>query len=79
MHVNILPRTDAELKRAKELYGLFAREVVAMGGSVSAEHGIGRLKRDFLRVQFGAEKIAEMRALKRALDPHGLLNPGVMF
>ncbi|MDP6439119.1 MAG: FAD-binding oxidoreductase [Candidatus Brocadiia bacterium] len=79
LHVNILPRSAAELKRAEGLYESFARAVVAMGGSVSAEHGIGRIKRPFLRIQYGAEMIDAMRAVKRALDPQGLLNPGVIF
>ncbi len=79
LHVNILPRSAGELKRAEGLYESFAREVVAMGGSVSAEHGIGRIKRPFLRIQYGPEMIDAMRAVKRALDPRGLLNPGVIF
>ena len=81
LHVNILPRTEEELARALELYGEFAHEIVAMRGSVSAEHGIGRLKRKFLRIQFaGDPKALEgMEALKRQMDPKGLLGPGVLF
>jgi D-lactate dehydrogenase (cytochrome) len=79
LHVNILPRSEEELARAKALYELFAREVVAMGGSVSAEHGIGRIKKPFLLLQYGPGKVKEMKAIKDALDPDGLLNPGVLF
>ena len=79
LHVNILPRSEQELADAMELYGEFARRVVAMGGSVSAEHGIGRLKKAFLLLQYGPEKLQEMRAVKQALDPRGMLNPGVLF
>jgi D-lactate dehydrogenase (cytochrome) len=79
VHVNILPRSEAELRQALSLYEEFARRVVAMGGSVSAEHGIGRLKRALLLIQFGPEKVRQMRRIKEALDPRGLLNPGVMF
>ncbi len=46
------------------------------GGSVSAEHGIGLLKREFLPVSRSAEELAAMTAIKRALDPNGILNPG---
>ena len=79
LHVNILPRSERELEEAKALYEVFAREVVAMGGSVSAEHGIGRIKKSLLLLQYGREKVEQMRAIKEALDPRGLLNPGVLF
>jgi FAD/FMN-containing dehydrogenase len=45
-------------------------------GSISAEHGIGRLKRAALALQEGPVAIDVMRALKRALDPNGIMNPG---
>jgi len=79
LHVNILPRTADELARAKGLYGEFAREAVRLGGSVAAEHGIGRIKRELLPIQFAPEHLAAMHAVKRALDPAGTLNPGVLF
>ena len=50
--------------------------VVAYGGSISAEHGIGALKRDELALRKDATALAMMRAVKKALDPQGLLNPG---
>jgi D-lactate dehydrogenase (cytochrome) len=79
VHVNILPRTAEEYTRGKALYLDWARWVVAQGGSVSAEHGIGKLKRDMLRVMFGDDGIAAMRKLKRMFDPHGKINPGNLF
>jgi D-lactate dehydrogenase (cytochrome) len=79
LHVNILPRTTAEYARGKALYLDWARWVVAHGGSVSAEHGIGKLKRDMLRVMYGEGGIAAMRAVKRAFDPEGRINPGNLF
>jgi len=79
VHVNILPESVDELVRAGELYEEFAREAVRLGGSVAAEHGIGRIKKKFLPIQFSAEQIAAMRAVKAALDPDGILNPGVLF
>lgn len=48
-------------------------------GSVSAEHGIGLLKRDFLPISRSKEELAAMKAIKHALDPHGILNPGKLF
>jgi D-lactate dehydrogenase (cytochrome) len=79
VHVNILPRTAAELDQAEDLYMDFAREAVRLGGSVAAEHGIGRIKRKFLPIQFAEGDLDAMRAVKRAFDPTGLLNPGVLF
>mgnify|MGYP005836323181 CR=1 FL=1 len=79
VHVNILPRGMEEYQRGKDLYLSWARQVVAWGGSVSAEHGIGKLKVPFLRLMYGEEGLAEMRALKALFDPQGLLNPGNLF
>jgi len=78
-HVNILPKDEAELHRAKEIYSEFARALVARGGCVSAEHGIGRIKKPFLAVQYDASTLDAMRAAKRWLDPEWRLNPGVLI
>jgi D-lactate dehydrogenase (cytochrome) len=79
LHVNIIPDSDDELERAKVLYNKFAEKAVSLGGSVSAEHGIGKLKKEYLRVQYPASVIEEMRTIKRALDPQMILNPGDMI
>jgi D-lactate dehydrogenase (cytochrome) len=78
-HVNILPRDEDELARAKLAYRELATEVVSGGGAVSAEHGIGRIKKEFLAIQYGPEHIDAMRRIKRFLDPELRLNPGVLF
>ncbi len=78
-HVNILPKDDGELRRAKAIYAEFAAAIVARGGCVSAEHGIGRIKKHFLPVQYGAATLDGMRAAKRWLDPGWRLNPGVLL
>ena len=57
----------------------FAEHAVGLGGTVSAEHGLGKLKHDFLRILYGDEGLAEMAAVKKALDPAGILNRDVMF
>lgn len=79
LHTNILPANDAEWQRAKHLMLEFARQAVAMGGTVSAEHGLGKRKKDFLPLQFTAEQIAAMKAVKARLDPQGLLGRGTLF
>ena len=52
------------------------RAALALGGTVTAEHGIGLARRDWLEIQRGADAVRFMRAIKTALDPLGILNPG---
>jgi D-lactate dehydrogenase (cytochrome) len=78
-HVNILPKDEAELQRARLIYREFAEALVARGGCVSAEHGIGRLKKAFLPMQYGPATLEAMRAIKRLFDPAWRLNPGVLI
>ena len=54
-------------------------EMTAAHYSISAEHGIGSLKRDFLHLSRSPEEIALMRTIKQAMDPNGILNPGKIF
>lgn len=79
VHVNILSRSMEEYERGKALYLGWAKQVVEWGGSVSAEHGIGKLKVDFLRLMAGAEGIRGMQRLKQLFDPQILLNYGNLF
>jgi D-lactate dehydrogenase (cytochrome) len=79
VHVNILPRDDAEAARARELYMTFVRRAVSLGGTVSAEHGVGKLKREYLRELYGDRHLREMAALKRAFDPACILGRGNIF
>ena len=51
-------------------------DVLALGGTISGEHGTGIVKRGYLEAQRGARSVATMRAIKAALDPEGILNPG---
>ncbi len=78
LHVNIIPRNMEEYASGKDLYLDWAQQVVSMGGSVSAEHGIGKIKAPFLEIMYNRESIAEMRNLKLLFDPSGILNPGTM-
>jgi len=79
VHVNILPRDDDEAAKAWHIYRQFIRRAVEVGGTISAEHGIGKLKREYLRELYGDEHLREMAALKRAFDPAGILGRGNMF
>ena len=79
IHVNILPRDDEEATRARELYVSFLKYAASVGGTLSAEHGVGKLKRDYLRIFFSDEHLREMAALKLAFDPAGILGRGNIF
>jgi FAD/FMN-containing dehydrogenase len=75
LHVNIL----GALEHDEAVSDAVLRLVASYGGSISAEHGVGRAKRDWLSLSRSAEEIAMMRTIKDALDPAGRLNPGVLF
>jgi FAD/FMN-containing dehydrogenase len=75
LHVNVL----GALERSEDVTDAVLRLVASFDGSISAEHGVGRAKRGWLRLSRSSEEIALMRAIKDALDPAGLLNPGVLF
>jgi FAD/FMN-containing dehydrogenase len=75
LHVNVLNAID----RAEQVEDAVLRLVSSYGGSISAEHGVGRAKRNWLELSRSATEIEMMRAIKRALDPQGLLNPGVLL
>jgi FAD/FMN-containing dehydrogenase len=75
LHVNILDALDDDEAVTEAVLKL----VSSYGGSISAEHGVGRAKRDHLGLSRSAQEIAVMRAIKSSLDPAGLLNPGVLL
>jgi len=79
LHLNLLPTTPAELEQARETYDQLARLAVKLGGTVSAEHGIGKLKRRHLAWMVGDETLDMFAALKRALDPAWILGRGNML
>ena len=75
LHVNVLNAVD----EAEAVSDAVLKVVASFGGSISAEHGVGRAKRDWLHLSRSAEEIAMMRSIKNALDPRGLLNPEVLL
>ena len=78
IHVNMLPRNNEEVEQGMDNYMTFAKRAIELGGTVAAEHGIGKLKRAFLESMYGEKGIAEMQAVKRSLDPKWLINRGDM-
>ena len=75
-HVNLLGLAGAS---ADEATDLVLRLVIDHGGSISAEHGVGRAKQPWLSLARSPVDIAAMRAIKNALDPAGILSPGVLL
>jgi FAD/FMN-containing dehydrogenase len=83
IHYNVSQPVGADkaefLARWAEANAIVHGVVRELGGSISAEHGIGRLKRDLLRQTKDPVALDAMRAIKAALDPNGILNPGVLL
>lgn len=81
IHVNIMvsPDDEAEIARAHEAEPLLFDGVVALGGSISGEHGIGFSKMRFIPLELSPEVVALMKRVKAAFDPLGILNPGKIF
>lgn len=81
LHVNIMyhKAVPKECRAAEKAVLALMKKVVALGGAISGEHGIGLAKTPFLRLQHSPAAIKAMQAVKHALDPKGILNPGKMF
>ncbi len=73
------PHSAADWEVAERLNHALVRRALTMGGTCSGEHGIGLHKKEFLLEEAGEGAVAMMRAIKRALDPHGIMNPGKIF
>ena len=79
LHVNVLPNSEAEFQSGQKLLLEFAKHAVELGGTVSAEHGLGKRKAHLLELQYTPSQIESMREVKRRLDPAWLLNQGNVF
>ena len=75
-HQNFIADDADALARIERVVEATLREVIALGGTVAAEHGIGKLKRKWLSLQMSPIQVRAMRAMKRELDPAGILAPG---
>jgi FAD/FMN-containing dehydrogenase len=75
LHVNVLGPDPDDETPDETVLGLALR----LGGTISAEHGVGVVKARWLDRDRSAGDLAAMRAIKRALDPDGIMNPGVLF
>ena len=79
VHVNSFPETRAQFERGQEAMTALAREAVKLGGTVGAEHGLGKRKAHLLEIQYPPDQIAAMQQVKRRFDPDWLLGQGTLF
>ena len=75
-HVEIILKDEDDLEKARTVYRLFAKKAIELGGSPSAEHGIGKLKSEYIEIMYGTKGVEEMKNLKLYFDPLNMLNRG---
>lgn len=79
LHTNILPHNETEFIQGKEVYKSFIDESIKMGGTISAEHGVGKVKVPYLVDMLGETGVRQMAAIKKALDPNNVLGIGTLI
>lgn len=79
LHANLLPTSEAELKEFQILIRNMAGTVYKMGGTISGEHGVGKLKSYLYKQLIGEEAIDKIRKIKTLMDPNAILNRGNIF
>lgn len=79
LHANIFPKSDAERDAALALYDELVHKAFELGGTVSAEHGVGKIKKKYLGEMYGNQAIADMLAIKKLFDPNLILSRGNVF
>ncbi len=78
-HYNFIAKNSAQKKQVLDVVHKTCQKVVLLGGTIAAEHGIGKIKKDFVKYQYPIQIIDAMKALKHSLDPNGIMAPGNMF
>lgn len=79
VHLNVFPENAEEGEAGEALLTDFAKFALSLGGTVAAEHGIGKRKRELFQLMYSADEIEAMKAVKRRLDPDWLLGQGTIF
>lgn len=75
LHINLLP-SPQEMDRARSLYEVLVDQILKWGGTVSAEHGVGKLKKSYFAKMVGPDSLEDLRKIKHAFDPEDLLGAG---
>lgn len=79
LHVNLLPQNAQEAETGWRLYRTIVNKIIAWGGTISAEHGVGKIKREYLLDMFGQSGLREMASIKKRLDPCLILGRGTII
>lgn len=79
LHINFVPEDEKQRQEAMELYDVVAKEIASLGGTISAEHGIGKLKKRYLQYMYSNKIIEKMKRIKEIFDPFNLCNRGNIF
>ncbi|MCK6603597.1 MAG: FAD-binding oxidoreductase [Ignavibacteriaceae bacterium] len=79
MHLNMLPKNTMEFNEGRNYYARICMKAVQLGGTVSAEHGIGKIKREIFKLMYDETHILDMARIKKTLDPHCLLGVNNIF
>jgi D-lactate dehydrogenase (cytochrome) len=75
----LLPRDENELERSQKVCMEFYKKGISLGGTVSAEHGIGKIRRKYLEMMYGKEGMLDMARMKKAFDPKCILGLDNIF
>jgi D-lactate dehydrogenase (cytochrome) len=78
-HANVIVKTDKEVNSGYKFYDECIDQAIRLGGTVSAEHGIGKLKKKYFYKMYSKEAIEKMKAIKKVFDPNNILNRGNLF
>jgi D-lactate dehydrogenase (cytochrome) len=79
LHFNLFPSNEAEKVRAWEIYESCVKKSLSFGGTVAAEHGIGKIKHKWLGIMFGEKGLKDMVQIKKTFDPYCILGPDNIF
>ena len=78
LHINLLPKNN-QIKKANDVYQKLINRILAWNGTVSAEHGIGKLKKKYFLQMVGESSLKELKNIKKMFDPKLILGTGNIF
>ncbi len=78
LHINLLPDVK-QMSLAQKTYATLVDQIFKWGGTISAEHGVGKLKKEYYHKMIGDQALGELREIKKSLDPQGRLGVGNLF